>query len=41
MGDLNLLNTSNNAYNSKILEISENIKIVSSDVCGLGKSFKI
>ena len=41
MGDLNILNTSNNAYNSKILEISENIKIFSSDICGLGKSFKI
>ena len=41
MVDLNFLNTSNNAYNSKILEISEKIKIFSSDVCGLGKSFKI
>jgi len=47
MGDLNIstilsssiLDTSNNSYNDKI--ISENIKVFSSDVCGLGKSFKI
>ena len=48
MGDLNIsnilsssniLDTSNNSYNDKML--SENIKVFSSDVCGLGKTFKI
>ena len=47
MGDLNIstilsssiLDTSNNSYNDKM--ISENIKVFYSDVCGLGKSFKI
>ena len=35
----NILDTSINSYNDKI--ISENIKVFSSDVCGLGKTFKI
>ena len=40
----NISNASNNSWNSKIIQdISnlENIKVFSSEVCGLGKSFKI
>ena len=48
MGDLNIsyfLNISNNLSNDKLIiqdiTLFENIKVFSSDVCGLGKSFKI
>ena len=37
-------NDSNNSWNSKIIQDNsalENIKVFSSEVCGLGKSFKI
>ena len=41
----NISNTSNNSWNSKIIiqdnPSLENIKVFSSEVCGLGKSFKI
>ena len=48
MGDLNIsniLNISDNSFNDRIMiqdkVLCENIKVFSSDVCGLGKSFKI
>ena len=40
----NISNASNNSWNSKIIQDNstlENIKVFSSEVCGLGKSFKI